>query len=75
MLELWRPEGAFESLEGYRGRGFGRAVVLAASDAARAAGADLVFLVAVDEDWPKELYGKLGFDGLRRSWSLVKAPS
>ena len=65
---------AVYTLDGYRGRGFGRAVVLAASDAARDAGADLVFLNADDEDWPKLLYGKLGFDELRRSWSLVKSP-
>jgi GNAT superfamily N-acetyltransferase len=65
---------AVYTLEGYRGRGFGRAVVLAASRAARDAGADLVFLDADDEDWPKELYGKLGFDELGRFWSLVKSP-
>ena len=65
---------AVYTLGGYRGRGFGRAVVLAASNAARDAGADLVFLNADDEDWPKELYGKLGFDELRRFWSLVRSP-
>jgi len=62
------------TLEAYRGRGFGRAVVLAAADAAREAGADLVFLNADDDDWPKELYRKLGFDEFRRFWSFVKAP-
>jgi hypothetical protein len=41
-------------------------VVLAASKAARDRGPDLVFLDADDEDWPKLLYGKLGFDELRR---------
>lgn len=65
---------AVYTLEPYRGRGFGRAVVLAASEAGRAAGADLVFLNADDEDWPKELYGKLGFDELGRFWSFVKSP-
>jgi GNAT superfamily N-acetyltransferase len=65
---------AVYTLEGYRRRGFGRAVVLAASNAARDAGAEVVFLNADDEDWPKELYGKLGFDELRRFWSLVKPP-
>jgi GNAT superfamily N-acetyltransferase len=65
---------AVYTLEAYRGRGFGRAVVLAASKAGRDAGADLVFLDADDEDWPKELYGKLGFDELRRFWSFVKSP-
>ena len=65
---------AVYTLQAYRGRGFGRAVVLAGSRAARDAGADLVFLDADDEDWPKELYGKLGFDELGRFWSFVKSP-
>ena len=65
---------AVYTLEAYRGRGFGRGVVLAASKAARDAGADLVFLDADDEDWPKALYDKLGFDELRRFWSFVKSP-
>jgi GNAT superfamily N-acetyltransferase len=45
-----------------RGRGYARAVVQAAVDAAR--GHDLVFLVAALDDWPRELYGKLGFDAV-----------
>jgi GNAT superfamily N-acetyltransferase len=65
---------AVYTLEAYRGRGFGRVVVLAASKAARDRGADLVFLDADDEDWPKVLYGKLGFEELRRFWSFVKSP-
>jgi ribosomal protein S18 acetylase RimI-like enzyme len=46
----------------HRGRGHARAVVLRCVEEARAAGAELVFLVANDDDWPKELYAKLGFD-------------
>jgi ribosomal protein S18 acetylase RimI-like enzyme len=46
----------------HRGRGLARAVVLRCVQEARAAGAELVFLVANDSDWPKELYAKLGFD-------------
>lgn len=65
---------AVYTLEASRGRGFGRAVVLAASKAARALDADLVFLDADDEDWPKVLYGRLGFDELGRYWSFVKSP-
>jgi GNAT superfamily N-acetyltransferase len=62
---------AVYTLEAFRGRGFGRAVVLAASRAAREAGADLVFLNADDDDWPKELYGKLGFDEVGQIWEFV----
>ena len=35
------------------------------------AGADLVFLVADDEDWPKELYRRLGFDELGRLYKFA----
>ena len=52
--------------EEHRGRGYAKAVVLHAADQARASGADLVFLVADDDDWPKELYRRLGFDTVGR---------
>ena len=52
--------------EAHRSNGYATAVVLRAADEARAEGADLVFLVADGDDWPKELYGKLGFDTVGR---------
>ncbi len=52
--------------EEHRGKGYASAVVLRAADEARAAGADLVFLVADEDDWPKELYRRLGFDTIGR---------
>lgn len=77
VAELYVLDGvaqveAVYTLEAFRGRGLGRAVVLAAVRAAHDAGCDLAFLNADDEDWPKEMYGKLGFDELRRSWSFTK---
>ena len=36
--------------------------MLQALAASRAAGNDLMFLLANRDDWPKELYRKLGFD-------------
>ena len=63
------------TLEEHRGRGYASAVVLYAAGEARAAGADLVFLVADDEDWPKELYRKLGFDELGRVYEYLLARS
>jgi ribosomal protein S18 acetylase RimI-like enzyme len=48
----------------HRDRGYASAVVLAAIEAARADGAEFVFLVADASDWPKELYRRLGFDEL-----------
>jgi ribosomal protein S18 acetylase RimI-like enzyme len=46
----------------HRNEGHATAVVLGAIAEARKAGAEFVFLVADANDWPKVLYGKLGFD-------------
>jgi ribosomal protein S18 acetylase RimI-like enzyme len=61
------------TLDVYRGRGYARAVILRAAAEARRADADLVFLVADDEDWPKELYRKLGFDELGLVYEFLLA--
>jgi N-acetylglutamate synthase-like GNAT family acetyltransferase len=61
-----------ETLEELRGRGAARAMVLAAAEAANDLGADLVFLVADEEDWPKLLYGRLGFDSVGESWEFLR---
>lgn len=45
-----------------RRRGLARATVCAAVDAALDTGHELVFIVADHDDWPRELYAKLGFD-------------
>ncbi len=44
-----------------RGRGYARALVAHAARRARELGARTVFIVADDNDWPKQLYGRLGF--------------
>ena len=49
-----------ETLPEFRQRGLARAVVSTALDAAR--GHDLIFLVADKNDWPQQLYRKLGFE-------------
>jgi len=51
----------------HRRRGYGRSVVEAATRAAIDSGNQLVFLIADDEDWPKDLYAKIGYEpiGLR----------
>lgn len=53
-----------------RGRGFARALVSRAVELARDAGHDLVFIVADDADWPKLLYGRLGFRSAGRLWQF-----
>jgi predicted GNAT family N-acyltransferase len=45
----------------HRGRGYGRAVVAAATRAALADEPELLFIVADADDWPKDLYGRLGY--------------
>ncbi len=57
-----------------RGRGYGRALVVQASAAAVAAGAELVFLDALADDWPRELYGRLGFDVVGGSYFFLRYP-
>ena len=77
--ELYLHDGAAQvedvnTLEAWRNRGAGRAVVLEAVAAARAAGADLVWLAADAEDWPRRLYAKLGFVPVGHTWQFTKIP-
>lgn len=49
------------TLPAHRNRGYARAVVGAAVTASDAAGNALTFIVAHEDDWPRDLYAKLGF--------------
>ena len=60
------------TLRDYRRRGLARATVSLAIDAALEMGHDFVFIVADDDDWPKNLYGRLGFDAIGRTWAFVR---
>lgn len=60
------------TLRDYRRRGLARATVSAAIDAALEMGHELVFIVADDDDWPKDLYGRLGFDRIGCTWALTR---
>jgi len=53
------------TLAEFRGRGLGRALVQHALGEARR-GHELVFLEALEDDWPNQLYAKLGFDVVGR---------
>ncbi len=57
----------------FRGRGLGRALVQHALDEARR-DADLVFLEALADDWPRELYAKLGFVAVDRLDVYTRLP-
>jgi predicted GNAT family acetyltransferase len=60
------------TLSALRGRGVARAMVSLATHLA--AEADLVWLAADDDDWPKELYVKLGFRPIGRTVVLTRLP-
>jgi ribosomal protein S18 acetylase RimI-like enzyme len=58
------------TLEPYRRRGIGRAMVSLATDLA--AGSELIWIAADEADWPKELYAKLGFRAVGRTYSFTR---
>jgi len=63
------------TLEAYRNRGLARAVVEAATATALAEDHQMVFLVADEDDWPKSLYARLGFDAVGTMASFRLFPS
>jgi hypothetical protein len=48
-------------------------LVLTAVARARAQDADLVFLLADAEDWPRELYARLGFETVGTIYELHRS--
>jgi GNAT superfamily N-acetyltransferase len=51
-----------------RGRGHARAALTCATSLALAAGHELTFIVADDDNWPKRLYAQIGFEPVGRVW-------
>jgi ribosomal protein S18 acetylase RimI-like enzyme len=69
--ELYSHDGVGQienvvTLPAYRSRGLARALVLHAAAESRALGNDLTFLVADADDWPQQLYERLGFETIGR---------
>lgn len=62
-----------QTLLAHRGAGHAQAALLAALDGSSAAGHELTFLWADEDDWPRELYGRLGFSVAGRRWRLRRA--
>jgi ribosomal protein S18 acetylase RimI-like enzyme len=62
-----------EVLQEFRGRGLGRAVVQHALEHGLRS-ADVVFLEALADDWPRELYAKLGFTVVGRRDFYTRLP-
>ena len=63
-----------DTLEEFRGRGIARNIVLRAASEARAAGAEMVFIEADGDDWPQQLYQRLGFERVGEYRGFLKAP-
>jgi GNAT superfamily N-acetyltransferase len=61
-----------EALSRSSGRGAGRAVIAHAAQAARHAGASLVFVESADEDWAKWTYHRMGFDEVGKLHLFVR---
>ncbi len=62
------------TLRAQRRRGFGRAVVAAALEAARREGCDPIFIPADAEDWPRGMYERMGFEPLGTQVTLTLTP-
>ena len=66
---------AVGTLTGYRGRGYGDALVAAAQQRAHEAGADLLVLQADAGDWPRDWYARRGFVEVSASATLMRVPT
>ncbi len=53
-----------------RGRGHARALITRALRFAADGGHELTFIVADDRGWPKQLYARLGFEPVGRTWAF-----
>jgi GNAT superfamily N-acetyltransferase len=78
--ELFCHEGIAQvesvlTVERHRGKGFASAVVSRASTEARAAGNELVFLLADAIDRPQRLYRELGFEPVGSIWEFTRLPT
>jgi GNAT superfamily N-acetyltransferase len=59
----------------HRNRGYARAVVSRAVAASRERGDELTFLLASADDWPQELYRRLGFETVGRLCRFRRPPT
>jgi GNAT superfamily N-acetyltransferase len=62
------------TLKTHRRAGLARATVSHAVRRSQALGHDLTFLRAVHDDWPKNLYGELGFDAIGMIYRFAGRP-
>lgn len=77
--ELYLDEGLAQiegvgTHERFRKRGASTHVVTHAIKVATAAGSEVIFLVADDNDWPKEYYARLGFRASGYFYEFLRSP-
>ncbi len=58
-----------------RGKGYARMLVTHATALARSGHHELTFIIADDNDWPKNLYHKIGFRPIGTTWIFHRAAS
>jgi GNAT superfamily N-acetyltransferase len=63
------------TLPEHRGRGLATSMLLRALSVAREGGAEIVFLTTDEQDWPQELYSRLGFDTVGRFYGFLRSPA
>jgi GNAT superfamily N-acetyltransferase len=63
------------TLSAHTGRGYARAIMAEGLQRAQAAGCDLIFVVADADDWPRQLYTRLGYAGIGDGHSFVRPPA
>ncbi|HEY7002887.1 MAG TPA: GNAT family N-acetyltransferase [Gaiellaceae bacterium] len=61
-----------QTLPSHRGRGHAKATVTRAVEEALAGGHEFIFLVADGDDWPKELYRRLGFEEVGSRFAFLR---
>jgi GNAT superfamily N-acetyltransferase len=66
---------AVGTLSTYRNQGLASSVVRRAAWEAFASGHDLVWIMALEDDWPKALYAKLGFSPVGRFFGFTRKKS
>lgn len=75
--QLYSNEGVAQveevaTLPEHRGRGYAKALVTRAVEEALAGDHEFIFLVADGDDWPKELYNRLGFEEVGSRFAFLK---
>jgi GNAT superfamily N-acetyltransferase len=66
---------ALSTLPEHRGRGLGAALFARGVEVARQAGAELVLLTVLADDWPRQWYSRLGFDELGPATEAALGPA